>query len=242
MKNRQKKFSQHVKLHLLILVGYTVLFLGSWATFMIGIFFLAPILIGIEYSVFALYREEHIKIKDAFSFMDKASRSAALSHYTLLSLIYGGLLALVPAIHNILLNVFSGDASENILIGLLVTFITILVYMIFQTIFSFTTIIKIDSNISTQQAILLSKKLVFSRPLYFIGMRLIFFFRNIAIFILLGLQLMYEFGISESPTNVSRRPAMLLFTGWFILLLLSTPFYEKMMVKIYLKNKDNLYD
>lgn len=242
MKNTRTNFFQHVKLHLLILVGYIVLFLGSWLTFMIGIFLLLPILIGIEYAVFSLYRDEQISIKDVFNFMDKSSRSVALSHYSLLSLIYGVLLALVPVIHNILLSIYFENAPDNILTALLVTFITILIYVIFQTFFSFSTIIKIDRNVSTQQAILKSKNLVFNKPFYFIGMRLIFFFRNIVLFILLGLQLMYRFGISDSPTNVSGRPAMIFLIGWFVLLVLSTPFYEKMMVKMYLKNKIELYN
>ncbi len=33
---------------------------------------------------------------------------------------------------------------------------------------------------------------------------------------------------------------MLLFMGWFVLLVLSTPLYEKTMVKLYMKNKDQI--
>ncbi len=240
MKNTQNKFSKHIKLHVLILVGYLALFLGSWATFMIGLLFLLPILIGIEYAVFALYKDEQINIKDVFKFMDKSSRSATLAHYTLLSFIYGILIALIPVTHNILLNLITKEASVNIVSSLLVTVVTILVYVSVQTVFSFSTIIKIDTNATTQQAISISKKMVFSKPLYFIGMRLLFFFRNIAIFLMLGLQLLSHFGITESPTSVSGDPAMLLFMGWFLLLVLSTPFYEKMMVKLYIANKDQI--
>lgn len=71
-------------------------------------------------------------------------------------------------------------------------------------------------------------------------MRLLFFFRNIAVFVMLGLQLLYHYEIIESPTNASGEPAMLLFMGWFVLLVLSTPLYEKTMVKLYMKNKDQI--
>lgn len=241
MDKTQTKYSQHIKLHLLILFGYIALFIGSWATFFIGVFFLLPILIGIKYAAFALYRNEPIKIKDAFKFMDKSSRSTVLSHYIFLGFIYAMLIALIPVIDNILIKILSIDISENIVSALIVTLITILIYISLQTMFSFTTIIKIDANVSTQEAIALSKKLVFSRPLYFIVMRLIFIFRNIAVWLVLGLRLMYHYDYIETPTSVSGDPVMLLFLGWFVLLLIITPFYEKMMVKIYLKNKERIY-
>ncbi len=242
MDKTKTKFSQHIKLHLLILVGYIVLFLGSWATFIIGAFFFIPILLGISYAVFGLYKEEPINIKDAFKYMDKYSRSAALSHYTLLSLIYGLLLALIPLIRYILLNIFPRNTSELVISILLVNFITILIYISLQTIVSFATIIKIDTNVSTQQAISLSKKMVFSKPLYFIGMRFLFFFRNIITFMLLVLPILYYYQIIESPNSISGNPVTILFIVWFVLLVLSTPFYEKMMVKTYLKNKHQIVE
>jgi hypothetical protein len=242
MDNTQTKYSQHIKLHLLVLFGYIALFIGSWATFLIGALFLVPILIGINYAVFALYRNEPIKIKDAFKFMDKSSRSTVLSHYILLGFIYAVLIVLIPVIDNILINILSVDISENIATSLIVTFITVLIYISLQTVFSFATIIKIDANVSTQEAIALSKKMVMSRPLFFIGMRLIFIFRNIAIWLVLGLRFMYYYGIIDTPTGVSGDPAMYLLIGWFALLVISTPFYEKMMVKIYLKNKERIYE
>ena len=235
-----KHIRKNIKLYFAVILGYIILFLGSWATFFIGSVLFIPILIGIESIVFAYYRNEVFKMKDVFGYMNKSSRGEILSHYMVLGIIYALLFAAMSAMIFIYQGLIGTIIPDNLTASLISISIIVIIYISLQTVFSFATIIKMDRDVSTSKAISLSKDMVYSKPLYFIRRRLLFFFRNIAINTFIIIQILYYNGIIDAQDSISGDPAAYSMYGWFLLLILSTPLYEKMMVKSYLKHKNTI--
>jgi len=235
-----KIIKEHLLLSAIFLVGYLIIFIGSWALFGFGILLFIPIYLGMLYSVISVCKGKVIVFRDLFRYFNKIGRSIALSHYAVLSNIYLLLLAvLFRALYNFLRYALLTYILVNPYADMGVVMVSALVYISFQTALSFTTIIKLDRGVSTSEAMKESINIFLKRPIYYIVIRYIFFFRNFLIFGILVMRLLYNLGITESPKQMSGDPVMYSIILWFILLVITGPFYEKIMFKMYIKSKEH---
>jgi hypothetical protein len=232
-----KKAKSLATLFIISLVGHAILIFGSWALFGIGIFLFVPIIFGMVDAALSFCRKERITLKSLFKYFRGAGRSAALSHYAVLTSINVVLLGVfVLGLFEAAFHVLPGQWTEHPVGSVLIIMGIGFIYVIPQTYLSFASFIRIDTGAPTGAALKRSMAIVREKPFSYIALRWLFILRNPLIYGLMAMRVLYHLGITESPTQASGDPVMYSFFIWVGIMIVSGPFYDTMMAKAYLKS------
>ena len=201
-----------------------------------GIFLFVPIIFGMTAAAFSAVRGERVTVKQMFEYFNGPGRSAAISHYAALTPASGILLALTFfGFYQALLYVLPQDVTGHPIGSVVIIMVSAFFYVAMQTFFSFATFIRIDTGVLTAEALKGSVSMVLKKPVYYMSMRYLFILRNHLVFGILIMQVLYHLNVTASPTHASGDPVMYSVFAWIVLLMVTGPLYDRMMVNMYLK-------
>lgn len=228
--------SRFYVLHLAFLLAFMILIFGSWILFVFGGILLLPIFSGVSYIALSSARNRRIGIKDIFIYLKRNHRKQAIVHYILIFNMYVISFGAFFLFYQLIERLLPETLADNTYIAIGIVLISVLPYIFLQTYFSMTSYIRLDNETTTPDSVKRSIAAVKPNILKYTALRSLFFFRNIGFFVIIAMRLVYHFGLSETPYQLSGQPAMFMFFSWFIILVLTSPFYEVLMAHMYLRS------